>query len=245
MLAASSSSLPPWVQCRRAGSAPSRRCRRAVAARAHLAEDGDDAARRLSRLAGLRHEARPLPRQEGGGERHTGEPSEHGDHCMCVDGAWTRRQPHDASGRGLGIRVAAALSRAGGGGCSGRPFQRPASSDRLRVGVLLGRRGTAAPAACWPRRRRRSRPWRGPTSASGRAAATGWRGCSASPRCSPARCRPPACRASRCTSSRSFMWPRMAGATCFSRSFSVLSSGYCSSSYFTSLWIALAACRAG
>ena len=36
------------------------------------------------------------------------------------------------------------------------------------------------------------------------------------------------------------MWWRMAGATCFSRSFSVLSSGYWSSSYVTSLWIGLA-----
>ncbi len=49
-------------------------------------------------------------------------------------------------------------------------------------------------------------------------------------RCGPARCRPPACRACRSRRRKSFMWPRMAGATCCSRSFSVLSSGYCSSS---------------
>ena len=36
---------------------------------------------------------------------------------------------------------------------------------------------------------------------------------------------------------KSFMCPRIAGATCCSRSFSVLSSGYSSSSYVTSLWI--------
>ena len=89
----------------------------AVAAGAHLSEGGDDAARRLRRL---REESRRghCRAEKGRGERRTGKPSGHGQHCMCV-------------GRGL---------------------RRSSRRGACRA------RDTAWPAACWPRRRRRSRP---------------------------------------------------------------------------------------
>ena len=60
--------------------------------------------------------------------------------------------------------------------------------------------------------------------------ATCWPGCNWPWKCGPARCRPPACRASRSPARNPACAARMAGATWFSRSFSVLSSGYLSSS---------------
>ena len=131
----------------------------AVTAGAHLSEGGDDAARRLR---GLREEERRghCRAEEGGGERRTGEPSGHAEHCMCVDGACTRRQPHDASGLRPRHSCGGRVGHAGGMKVGGRALTRgrgPCLRRSSRRGACRAR-DTAAPGACWPRRRRRSRP---------------------------------------------------------------------------------------
>ena len=103
-----------------------------VTVRAHLSEGVDDAARRLR---GLRGETRRGHRraEEGGGERRTGEPSGHGE-----QGTRSR----DAGHPGTDV-------------C--RHLTAPWTTPKTRRGACRAR-GTDAPGACWPRRRRRSRP---------------------------------------------------------------------------------------
>jgi hypothetical protein len=132
MLAAISASLPPCAQVSSAGSAPSRRCRRAVTVGAHLPEGGDDAARRLG---GLREEdeARPPPRRGAAASAAPANHRGHGDKCPHPG---QRRIP----GRPLVLR-AAARPRTRRGACTarGRPRQRLVGlgvADDLALGVI-------------------------------------------------------------------------------------------------------------